>query len=143
MSYFLPNHPLRVAEILLIPESSWYLFISRISVSFLPSRNYLPTAAAYPVTEVAAETAAATRTVCCVVNGLSRRTPWASTCLVKVLASHKMLRKRRLPHTIHLGVRKQDSARLAAHAWLSADGKVLVGGRILQDFTEISTIHIR
>jgi hypothetical protein len=63
------------------------------------------------------------------VQVASARTPWQSTCLVQALAGMAMLRRRRLPGTLFLGVRKNAAAtgHLAAHAWLRCGDVVLIG----------------
>lgn len=72
------------------------------------------------------------------VSGLASRTPWRSTCLVKALAAHKMLEKRGIKSKVHLGVKKSGNNGLEAHAWLSVDGSVIIGGENLNEFKEIS-----
>lgn len=72
-----------------------------------------------------------------IINGLSTRTPWKSTCLVKALAASKMLSKRHIPHSIHFGMKKNDSGNYEAHAWVSASGRVLIGGENVEEFKEV------
>lgn len=76
-------------------------------------------------------------TIAKVVNGLATRTPWKSTCLVKALAASKMLSKRHIPHSIHFGMKKNDSGNYEAHAWVSAGGRVLIGGENVEEFKEV------
>lgn len=73
-----------------------------------------------------------------IINGLSLRTPWKSTCLVKALAAQKMFSKRHIPHSIHFGVKKNDSGKLEAHAWVSVHGTVVIGGESLGEFVELT-----
>lgn len=54
------------------------------------------------------------------------RLPWSSSCLVRALAGHAMLRRRGLPHTLYLGVHAQDQW-IEPHAWLRC-GAVMVTG---------------
>lgn len=77
-----------------------------------------------------------------IINGLSGRVPWPATCLVKVLAANKMLAKRGIPHTIHFGVKKSSDGKMEAHAWLSANNRVVIGGENLLDYKEINRIII-
>lgn len=72
-----------------------------------------------------------------VTNGLALRTPWKSTCLVKALAASKMLSKRHIPHSIHFGMKKNDSGNYEAHAWVSAGGRVLIGGENVEEYKEV------
>ena len=78
------------------------------------------------------------RLVAAVINGLANRTPWASTCLVKALAAAHMLNKREIPQKLHIGVARTPAGNFNAHAWLSVDGEIIVGGGNLEDFHEIS-----
>ncbi len=59
----------------------------------------------------------------------SARSPWQSTCLAQALAATGMLRCRRIPATLAMGVARSaaDAASLEAHAWLSCDGVILTG----------------
>lgn len=71
------------------------------------------------------------------INGLAARTPWKSTCLVKALAVHKMLKRRNIESQIHFGVKKASSVGFEAHAWLSVYGEVVIGGENLDEFVEL------
>lgn len=138
MRPFFPGRKLTVNELLLIPETLFNLAIARLKVSIFPSAKYLP-----PVPKSAKhlppkEKVETSKIIASVISGLSSRTPFASTCLVKVLAMHKMLERRKIPHTVHFGITKNQSRELNAHAWLSVAGEVLIGGENLQDFQEIS-----
>ena len=57
------------------------------------------------------------------------RTPWHSTCLVQALAGAVILRCRRMPATIAMGVARSsvEQGSLEAHAWLSCHGIILTG----------------
>jgi Transglutaminase-like superfamily len=60
----------------------------------------------------------------------SARSPWQSTCLAQALAGTGMLRRRRIPATLSMGVaRSADQLNgMEAHAWLSCAGLILTGG---------------
>lgn len=72
------------------------------------------------------------------VRAASRRTPWQSTCLVQAITGKWMLRRRRLPGTIHFGVAKDGSEGLKAHAWLRSGKQILTGGAVREEYREIS-----
>lgn len=57
------------------------------------------------------------------------RSPWQSTCLAQALAGSGMLRRRRIPATLAMGVVKaaDETDNLKAHAWLSCNGIILTG----------------
>lgn len=62
-----------------------------------------------------------------VVRRGARRLPWDSNCLVQSVALTAMLRRRGIPGRIEFGVRREeDGAGLAAHAWVTCDGRVIL-----------------
>jgi hypothetical protein len=126
-------------ELKLLPETVLHLFVFRIKVSFLPSKNYLPKNTRQ-TGFLSEEKKNQSNSVARIINGLSVRVPWPATCLVKVLAANKMLLKRGIPHTIHFGVKKSAAGEMEAHAWLSVNNRVVIGGENLLDFKEINRI---
>lgn len=71
--------------------------------------------------------------------------PWRSSCLVQVIVAQKMLAHRGIPGTIFLGVIKDQSelGYLKAHAWLSCEGKSLIGSTGHEFYTVISQFNWR
>ena len=55
---------------------------------------------------------------------VSARLPWEPTCLRQALAAQRMLRRRQVPSTLHIGV---TGGQAAAHAWLCVGGVPVVG----------------
>ena len=142
MSNFLPKRKLTTNELALIPEVFLSLLIARLKVSFLPSKKYLPFNRKNSPIFYLSKKFETAEIIAGVVNGLSERVPWRSTCLVKVLALHKMLSRRKIPHTLHFGIEKNASSGLGAHAWLSVAKKIIIGDENLQNFKEISQIPL-
>ena len=142
MKYFFPKRKLTTNELSLIPEAFWKLFMARLKVSFFRSAKYLPSNSLNPRIFPNKEKAESAKIIALVINGLSARTPWASTCLVKMLAAHNMLKKRKRPHTLHFGVKKNMFDQLDAHSWLSVDKKIIIGDDNLDYYKEISQIII-
>lgn len=64
------------------------------------------------------------------------RVPWRSDCLVQALAARRWLERRGIGSRLRIGVRKDQSASLAAHAWLRAGDRIVVGGDVA-DFTPL------
>lgn len=62
-----------------------------------------------------------------VVNRICSRTPWESKCLVRALTAQHLLRRRRIPSTLYLGVGKKDDG-MIAHAWLRCGKYFVIGG---------------
>lgn len=65
-----------------------------------------------------------------IVNGVSKRTPWESKCMVQALSSKWLLKHYAIPSTIYYGVIKDSSqpGKLKAHAWLKI-GEEFVSGK--------------
>ncbi len=63
------------------------------------------------------------------LRSAAARSPWQSTCLAQALAGTVMLRCRRIPSSLTMGVAKSGVApgSLAAHAWLKCGGNILTG----------------
>ncbi len=140
---FFPNHTVSLKELRLIPAAFLQLVIARLKVSFLPADKYLPSTNNNPLSAISVQQLKSVESIATVVNGLAARTPWSSTCLVKVVAAHKMLSKKNIPHTLHIGVKKTPAGEIKAHAWLSVANKIIIGGESAAEFREISQINIR
>jgi hypothetical protein len=76
------------------------------------------------------------------IRRAGRYTPWKSTCLVQSIAGKIMLKRRKIPSTLYLGVakEKQEKRKLKAHAWLRSCNIILIGqkGVNLSAFTVVS-----
>jgi len=62
------------------------------------------------------------------VQAAACRTPWLSTCLVQSLAGYAILRRRRVPSVVYLGVAKDAGGKLIAHSWLRCGDHIVTGG---------------
>ena len=69
------------------------------------------------------------------VTKVCARTPWQSQCLVQALTAKKLLNKRCLPCTLYMGVAKDESGQLIAHAWLRCGNVYVTGGQNKDRFT--------
>lgn len=141
MNAFLPNRKLTAFERSIIPEAFTQLLLQRIKVTLLPSRKYMPVSKRKTGSDAAPEKIESAKIIAATINGLAIRTPFKSTCLVKVLAAHKMFAKRNIPHAIHCGVHVNLQKKISAHAWLSVAGKILIGGGE-NKYKEISRVEL-
>lgn len=57
----------------------------------------------------------------------SRRLPFAN-CLIRALALRMLLARRDIATELHIGARKDETGQFAAHAWLTYNDIILVGG---------------
>jgi hypothetical protein len=133
---FLPGRILSLYEITLIPEVTVQLFIARLKVSFLSSEKYLKIEHLTNFSRQDTDNIVKAKMIAGIVEGLSQRTPWKSTCLVKALAVRQMLQKRGISQVLHIGVAKMPGETLQTHAWLSVNGEVILGGINLDNFSE-------
>jgi hypothetical protein len=72
---------------------------------------------------------------------VAERLPWQSSCLVRALAARLMLRRRRLPSTLQLGVRAGALTELSAHAWVKCGDVDVVGGESAAEFTPLASFR--
>lgn len=72
------------------------------------------------------------------VNKLSQVTPWESKCLVRALTAQMILRMLNIPSTLYLGLAKDDSQQLIAHAWLRCGSLTITGAREREGFTRVA-----
>lgn len=82
--------------------------------------------------------AAASRSVVWAVNVASRYVPASENCLNRALAAQLLLARRGLPARLRFGVRRDDTGRLRAHAWVEGSEGVLIGN--LHDLTQYAPL---
>ena len=62
-----------------------------------------------------------------VIDGVCKRTPWESKCLVRALTALNMLKRRGFPCTLYMGV-QMSNGKMEAHAWLRCGDLYVTGG---------------
>jgi hypothetical protein len=62
------------------------------------------------------------------LNVISNHTRWDRKCLAQAITGQIILRILHIPSTIYLGVSKDESNNMIAHAWLRSGEHVLTGG---------------
>ena len=62
------------------------------------------------------------------VGRVARKTPWESKCFVQALVAQTLLKNRRLPSTLYLGVGKDENEKPIAHAWIRCSSYYVTGG---------------
>lgn len=60
------------------------------------------------------------------VNTVGKRLPFA-TCLVNGLVAKFLCSRNTISSILHIGVKKNPDKQLAAHAWLTIDGNIVIG----------------
>jgi hypothetical protein len=70
------------------------------------------------------------------IRVVSRYVP-SATCLAQALALRRLLARHGRVSVLNLGVRNPPGGRLQAHAWLEADGRVILGDAGSLEFTRV------
>ncbi|WP_420489291.1 lasso peptide biosynthesis B2 protein [Neobacillus niacini] len=71
------------------------------------------------------------------IHIMSRYTWWESQCLVKAIAGMKMLDRRQIESTLYLGVAKDETGKMIAHAWLRCGSYYVSGSEGMEKFTVV------
>lgn len=77
-----------------------------------------------------------------VVEAVAHAVPFRAKCLQQALAVRRMLARRGVPVTVHLGVARDPAGRAgaeAAHAWVTAGGRVVSGATDLDRYAIVGT----
>ena len=126
---------------LLVQAVSWLGF-ARLAVVTLPLRWIAPFLGHYMRESPAIdrpEWQTTVRRVSWAVSMMSRYTPWKSNCLAQAIAAKCMLQRRQVPSTLYLGIARNTSEELDAHAWLRSGKVVVTGAPEMPRFTVVST----
>ena len=65
-----------------------------------------------------------------VIPRVAARTPWRADCLVQALAAERWLDGAGIATVLTLGVSQDKRTTFEAHAWLSADDRIVTGGDV-------------
>lgn len=126
---------------LLLLGSFCLMGIVRLAILILPFR-YLTTLMGKKMAEspceMSAKLLARAIKVGWSVNKMSKFTPWESKCLVLAFTAQMILRIIRIPSTLYLGITKDDSNQLIAHAWLRCGRLTITGAREREEFKAVA-----
>jgi len=120
---------LSAVEQRLLVEALLWLTLARLAIPAVPFRRIAPLLGRtmeetpFHVTEgppVAEGVSQAIRTA-------ADHAPWKSRCLVRAVAAQWMLKRRGIGSTLYLGVSKEDTKVMSAHAWVRCGDKFLTG----------------
>jgi Transglutaminase-like superfamily len=112
--------------VLLLEAVAW-LAVARLAILLLPFRlltEIAGRASSAPTRE--ADSRLAFR-IGNAVDTAARIVPWRAVCLPRAIAARLMLARRGRGSVLHFGVGKGEGGALHAHAWLEAEGTVVVG----------------
>jgi hypothetical protein len=127
----------------LLVEAQVALAAARLLIRFVPLRFYSGQLGVHMAESPAEEHEAARRTtlrgVAWAIGAISRRAPWRCLCLEQAVAAKMMLRLRRYPNTLYLGVAHSTEEKIEAHAWLRCGLFYVTGGAGRDRFAVVST----
>jgi Transglutaminase-like superfamily len=133
-----------LGEKLLLIEAALLLALARIAIRIMPFRNIAPHlghARAESPPQVTPEQAALAKKIGWAVVIMSRSAFWDTKCLVQAIAAQIMLKRRGIPSTLYLGVAKDETRDLIAHAWVRSGSAILTGAAGHSQFTVVSSFE--
>jgi len=129
-------------------EAAWALALARVA-TLGPARRYTRKLGALGAAERAADPdqLAAAREIGHVVAVTAASMPFRAVCLQQAIATRRMLARRAIPATVHLGLARSaaeergDAAApaYAAHAWVTCAGQVVNGEIDLDRYVVVGT----
>ncbi len=120
-------------------EAWLWLGLSRLAILVIPFRWIAPFLGQTMVeTLYSAPASPLALQISWAVRAGSRYTPWESKCLAQAMAAKRMLKRRGLDSTLYLGLSKDGKNMLSAHAWLRCGDRILTGGPIHRQFTQVA-----
>lgn len=133
---------LPAAERRLLAEAAASLLIARLVLGLLPFRWALRIFRVSPDGAVAGGgriAASEAEDVGRAIGRAARHVPFRAVCLQQAFAAVRMLRRRGLAATVHLGVtRKAGRGNLEAHAWSRCGDVMVTGAATASDFTAVA-----
>lgn len=69
---------------------------------------------------------------------VDRYTPWRKTCFTKAFTAKILLKRANIPSTLYLGVAKDSSNNMIAHAWLRCGDLIITGKEQMPKFTPVA-----
>lgn len=130
------------ADRLLLLEATFWLAVARLTLLTVPFRRIAPllgTLQQESAAAVPARTVRRANRIGWSVRTMARRTPWESACLTQAISAKAMLRRRHIHSTLYLGLAKNNSAAMQAHAWLRCGAAILTGEAGHEQFTILSS----
>lgn len=128
----------------MLVEAFYWLVVTRFVILLFPFRKIAPMLGKH-MKETEKEFQSQSTEILLQINRSIRRTsrycPWESNCLVQSITGKMMLKRRKIPSTLYLGIARdgEKESGLKAHAWLRSGKHILTGNKGLKQFTVVST----
>jgi len=100
-------------------EALYWLVIAKALLIFLPFKRILPMLKQKESIQTGKADPAAIRDA---IGRAATTTPWTSTCLMKSMAARWMLKRRKTPSHMGIGMMKDERGKLVMHAWVGVQG---------------------
>jgi len=129
----------------LLLEAIFLLGIYRIALKVLSFKRLTHSMVRYhnaePLPAVSREQETKARQIGEAVERAGRHTPWKSACLVRACTAAKMMRRRKIPGSVCIGVQKEtyEPRDIEAHAWTMCAEHCITGAQERNGFTQISS----
>jgi len=124
----------------LLVEATIWLAVARLAVLVVPFKRLAPHLGD-AMTETPTEAVPADgwpERIAWAIAAASKATPWKTPCLAEAIAAQRMLRRRRIPSTMYLGLTK-DGDVMAAHAWVRCGRATITGESAKPQFTPVAS----
>lgn len=63
--------------------------------------------------------------------------PWRAKCFSRAITAKVLLKRMRIPSTLYLGVAKEGSTKMIAHAWVRSGTVIITGKEEMSKFTPL------
>lgn len=71
------------------------------------------------------------------VRRAAKYLPWKAKCFSRAITAKILLKRKRISSTLYLGVAKEDSSKMVAHAWVSCGTLIITGKEEVSKFTPV------
>jgi len=119
-----------------------WLAVSRLATWRVPFRRiapYLGRHMGHTPASLSPEPVNLFRQVRWAVQTAARYAPWRCLCLEQAMTAKALLHRRGMQSTLYLGVARDETGELKAHAWLRCGSVILTGARDMKQYTVVSS----
>ena len=124
---------LTFADWLLLAQCFYFLALSKRKIKFLTFQKVAPTLGNLNQDvrfDLTPTEYAESEKIRLFTMRASRLVPWRSVCMDQAMTGIILLKKKHIPCTLYMGVRKKDEGQgLDAHAWVVCGDKIVLGGQ--------------
>jgi Transglutaminase-like superfamily len=123
-------------DVALLLDAAVLVAVARLTLACLPLRRVLRLASGAARRVPRSRARASRERASWAVQAVARRIPGAA-CLAQALAGHVLLMRHGHPCRVCIGVRRDGTRPLEAHAWVEDDGSVLIGAGGIEGFARV------